>query len=166
MDFLSVFDSAPNSNGNRKPPSGLDAFDTATPFRPLQPGVYTARVVSGQYTQTKTKGEDCYRIVFQVTEGPHRGERVARVWTFGDRAVRYAKRDLAAFGLATAKQLLEPFPPIGREICCKLVVALQRGDDGSEFNDVKRVEVLRAEDSAAKPYLIDPDAPGDEGGPS
>ena len=164
MDFMNAFDSAPSGNG--KPPSGLDAFDNAKPFQPLPGAVYTARVVSGQYTQTKAKGEDCYRMVFEVTEGTERGERIARVWTFGDRAVRYAKRDLAAFGLSTAKQLLEPFPPTGREIYCKLTVALKRGDNGSEFNDVKRIDVLKAEDSAVKSYLIDPDAPGGVGGTS
>jgi hypothetical protein len=162
VNFMSAFDSAPaGSGGGTKPPSGLDAFDNAEPFRLLPAGVYTARVISGQYTQTRAKGEDAYRIAFEVSDGPHRGEQVPRIWTFGDRAVRYAKRDLAAFGLTTAKQLLEPFPPTGREIHCRLTVALQRGDNGSEFNDIKRIDVLRAEDSAAKPYLIDPD--GGEG---
>lgn len=164
MDFMNAFDSTPTGPAGGKPPSGLDAFDTAEPFRLLPAGVYIARVVSGQYTQTKTKGEDCYRMSFEVTEGPHRGERVPRIWTFGERAVRYAKRDLAAFGLTTAKQLLEPFPPTGRELYCRLTVALQRRDDGSEFNDIKRIDVLRAEDSVAKPFLIDPDA-GDGGVP-
>ena len=162
MDFMSAFDSVPNSNG--RPSSGLDALDTAKPFQPLPVGIYMARVVSGQYTQTKAKGEDCYRISFEITEGDQRGDHIARVWTFGDRAIRYAKRDLATFGLTSAKQLLEPFPPTGREIYCKLTVALQRGDNGSEFNDIKRIDVLKAEDSAAKPYLIDPDAPGGEEG--
>lgn len=172
LNYAGAFDSAPagnGSNGNgggRKPPSGLDGFDDAEPapeWAPLPAGMYTARVVSGTVSRTK-KGDDCYRMVFEVTDGEQRGRRVSRTWVFSERAVTYAKRDLAAFGLTTTKQLLEPFPPTGREVYVRLAVALQRGDNGSEFNDVKRIDVLRTEDSPAKPFLIDPDAETSEGG--
>lgn len=86
------------------------------------------------------------------------------MWVFTERAVAYAKRDLAVLGLTTGKQLLEPFPAMGREVYCRLFVASQRGDNGTEFNDVKKIDAVRTVDSAAKPYLIDPDASKCEGG--
>ena len=99
-------------------------------------------------------------MVFEVTGGELRGRRVSRTWVFSEKALGYAKRDLAPLGLTTSKQLLEPFPPVGREIHVRLTVALQRGDDGSAFNDVKRIDVLRTEDAPGKEFLIDPTAEG------
>src|SRR5207248_2208729 len=116
---------------NRKPPSGLDAFDNAEPapdFQPLPAGVFPAKIVSGSLTQTK-KGADCYRMTFEVVEGEQRGRRVTRTWVFSERAVAYAKRDLKEFGLLNSNHLLEPFPPPGVEIFCRLIIALQRGDN-------------------------------------
>lgn len=167
MNFTNAFDNT--GPGNGKPSSGLDAFDAtdAAPERKLIPaGMYPARIVSGSFTQT-TKGKDGYRIVFEVTEGEQRGNRVSRTWVFTEKAVAYAKRDLAAFGLTDSRKLLEPFPPAGREVYVRLAVAVQRGDDGSEFNDVKKIDVVRTEDSPAKDFLIDPSAAGNgksEGG--
>src|SRR5262245_61573882 len=110
MDFTTAFDSARNGgNGiGRQPPSGLDAFDSAEPapvYQPLPGGIYPARIVSVMVTQTR-KGADAYRVVFEVTEGDQRGRRLSRTWVFSDKAVGYAKRDLALFGLTTSKQLL------------------------------------------------------------
>lgn len=164
MNYSSAFDAAPGgntrSNGST---SGLDAFDNAKPFEPLPVGNYRARVVSGSIQQTR-KGDEGYRIVFEVTEGEFLGGRVSRIWVFTDKAIGYAKRDLAAFGLTTSKQLREPFPATGCEVYCRLTVALQRGDNGDTFNDVKRFDDIHFVDSAAKPFLIDPDAKGSEGG--
>lgn len=144
----------------------MDAFDKAEPapkYKPLPAGVYAARIVSGAFQTTK-KGADAYRIAFEVTEGEFIRRRVSRTWVFTDKAVAYAKRDLADLGLKTGKQLLEPWPPFGCEIYCRLIVAIHRGDDGTEFNDIKRIDNIRIQDSNAKPFLIDPDADASEGG--
>ena len=144
--------------------SFMDSFDKAEPapeYKPLPAGFYQARVVSGSYQQTK-KGDDAYKIVFEVSEGEHKGRRVPRTYVFTDKAVTYSKRDLAPFRLTTAKQFLEPWPPLGIEVYCRLLLALQRGNDGSEFNDIKRIDNHRFVDSAAKNFLIDPDK--NEGG--
>ena len=134
---------------------GLGRFDETAPapdFAPLPPGIYTARVLKGEYTTTRA-GADAYRIRFEVTEGPHAGKTVIRTWTFSERALPYTKRDLALFGLTTSAKLLTPFPEPGRDYIVRLVVALQRGDDGTEWNDIKRVTLL----SAGPP--TDPPAP-------
>lgn len=157
MSFSDAFDAAPNGAARKSGLTGFDDVTAAAAYSPLPAGIYpNCRIVSGSLVQTK-KGDDAYKMVFEVSEGEHRGRRVSRTWTFSQKAIAYAKRDLAAFGLTTSKQLLSPFPPTGREVYVKLTVALQRGDDGSEFNDVKRIDVVRSEDSPAAAFLIDPD---------
>jgi hypothetical protein len=165
VNYSNAFDTT-NPGPAGKPASGLDAFDTteaAAAWTPVPPGLYVARIVSGGLTRTK-KGDDAYRMAFEITEGEQRGRRISRTWTFTTKALTYAKRDLAAFGLTTMQQLLEPFPPAGREVYVRLVVALQRMDDGSESNDVKRIDVVRTADAPTKPFLIDPDAGAAERG--
>jgi hypothetical protein len=154
MDYTTAF---PANNGDSSD-SGLAGFDNAAAapaFEPLPPGVYNARVQRGEYTTTKA-GADAYRIRFEVTEGEHVGKTVIRTWTFGPRALPYTKRDLAIFGLTSSAQLLSPFPEPGREYLVRLVVALQRGDDGIERNDVKRIELIRVDTSPAAEFILPP----------
>lgn len=151
MDFSKAIPS-----GNGRPPGGIDGFDgaeAAPEFTPLPPGIYSARILRGEFTTTKA-GADAYRLRFQVTEGPDEGQTVIRTWTFGPKALPYTKRDLAPFGLTTSAQLLSPFPEPGREYLVRLVVALQRGDDGIERNDVKKIDLLRVVESPAAAFLL------------
>jgi hypothetical protein len=153
------------SSTNGKSAGGLEAFDAAEAapeFVPLPPGIYTARVLRGERTTTRA-GADAYRLRFEVTEGPHAGKTVIRTWTFGPRALPYTKRDLAPFGLTTSAKLLSPFPEPVREYLVRLVVALQRGDDGREFNDIKRIELVRVNESPAAAFMLPPRQ--GEGGP-
>lgn len=159
MNFTNAFGGA-----NGKPPSGIDAFDTAEAapeFTPIPPGIYAARVQQGEFTTTKA-GADAYRMRFEISEGSEKGRTVVRTWTFSTKAVQYTKRDLAPFGLTTSAQLLSQFPPTGKEYHVRLVVALQRGDDGIERNDVKKIDVLHVVDSPAAAFML---PAGGEGGP-
>ena len=72
----------------------------------------------------------------------------------------------APFGLTTSAKLLSPFPEPGRDYIVRLVVALQRGDDGIERNDVKRIDLVRVDESPAAAFMIPPPptAQRDEGG--
>lgn len=159
MNFTNAI---PSINGT--PSSGLAAFDrveAAPEFTPIPPGIYSARVLRGEYCSTKAGGE-AYRIRFEITEGPHAGKTVIRTWTFGPKALPYTKRDLTPFGLTTSAKLLSPFPEPGREYLVRLVVALQCGDDGIERNDVKRIDLVRVSESPIAAFLL----PGSsEGGP-
>jgi len=149
MSLSQIFNSNNNTGG------GLDAFDSTPPapdFAPLPAGTYTAVIAHGELVQTRS-GNDGYRIRFEVTEGPHAGKTLIRIWTFSPKALPYARRDLAPFGLTSSAALLAPFPPAGQEFRVRLVVALLRNDDGREFNDIKRVTLL----SAGPP--TDPPAP-------
>lgn len=157
MDFSNAI---PSTNG--KPAGGIDAFDAteaAPEFAPLPPGVYPARVLRGEYCSTRG-GADAYRLRFEVTEGPHAGKTVIRTWTFGAKALPYTKRDLSPFGLTTTAKLLSAFPEPGREYLVRLVVALQRGDDGREFNDIKRVDIIRIVESPAAAFVLPPQGEG------
>jgi hypothetical protein len=158
MDFTNAI---PSANGT--PAGGIDAFDqaeAAPEFTPVPPGIYSARVLRGEYCTTRA-GADAYRLRFEITEGEQKGKTVIRTWTFGPKAVAYTKRDLAPFGLTTSAKLLSPFPEACREYLVRLVVALQRGDDGIERNDVKRIEVLRIDESPAAAFMLPP--PGEGG---
>jgi len=159
MDFTNAF-----TGTNGKPAAGIDGFDAAQPapeFTPIPPGIYSARVVRGEYTTTKA-GADAYRLKFEVTEGEQKGKSVLRTWTFGTKALPYTKRDLAPFGLTSTAQLLSPFPPVGREYLVRLIVVMQRGDDGIERNDIKRIDVLRVVESPAAAFILPEQS---EGGP-
>jgi len=156
MDFTNVF-----SSTNGKQAGGLGAFDAVEPapeFTPLPSGVYTARVLKGEYTTTRT-GTDAYRMRFEVAEGPHAGRTVIRTWTFSPKALPYTKRDLAPFGLTSSAKLLSPFPEPGREYFVRLVVALQRGDDGREFNDIKKIDIIRVDESPVTAFMLPPTPP-------
>jgi hypothetical protein len=148
MDFTS---SIPSDNGG-----GLNAFDSAEPapeFTPLPAGVYSARVVRGEYCTTRA-GADAYRMRFEITEGPYTGRTLIRTWTFGPKALAYTKRDLSLFGLTTSAALLSPFPGPSREYLVRLVVALQRTDDGGEWNDIKKIDVIRVNESPAARFML------------
>jgi hypothetical protein len=159
MDYTNAI---PGANG--KPVAGIDAFDDAEPapeFTPVPPGIYSARVMRGEFTTTKA-GADAYRLRFEITEGEQKGKSVIRTWTFGAKALPYTKRDLAVFELTTSAKLLSPFPEAGQDYLVRLVVALQRGDDGIQRNDIKRIELLRIIDSPVSPFILPVTA---EGGP-
>jgi hypothetical protein len=115
--------------------------------------------VKGEYVTTRS-GADAYRMTFEVTDSPHAGRTLIRTWTFTPKALPYTKRDLGAFGLATSQQLLSPFPEPGREYIVRLTVVLQRGDDGVERNDVKRLEVLRVVESPVAQFIVTPEGEG------
>jgi hypothetical protein len=151
-----------NALPNQPATGGLAAFgtaDTAPEFKPLPPGIYTARVSKGEFTTTKA-GAEAYRMRFEVVEGDQTGQTVIRLWTFGPKALPYTQRDLKDFGLTTPAQLLSPFPEPGREYLVRLVVAKQIGDDRVERNDIKKIDVLSVTDSPAAAYTLPPLAEG------
>jgi hypothetical protein len=160
---MDLTNAIPSTNG--APPGGIDHFDTAEAapeFLPLPPGIYSARIVRGEYTKTRA-GADAYRMRFAVTEGPHEGKTIIRMWTFGPKALPYTKRDLVPFGLTTSAKLLSPFPEAGRDYLVRLVVALQRGDDGIERNDVKRIDLVRVDESPAAAIMLPTPGEGGQG---
>ena len=159
MDFRNAI---PSNNGIGTPPGGIDGCDAAEPapeFTPIPGGTYQARVLRGEYCSTRA-GAEAYRLRFEIVEGEHSGKTVIRTWTFGEKALGYTKRDLAPFGLTTSAKLLSPFPETGREYLVRLVVALQRGNDGIERNDIKRIDDIRVVDSPAAAFMLPEEGEG------
>ena len=151
MDYVAAL-----KNHHLQAEGGIDAFDTveaAPEFTVLPPGVYKARVLRGEYKTTKD-GAEAYRILFEVVEGPYEGQIVGRTWTFGAKALPYTKRDLTKLGLSTKVQLLSPFPEFGHDYIVQLVVVRRCDDNGTEWNDVKRIEVIDIEETPAARYAI------------
>jgi hypothetical protein len=149
------------TNGNKG--GGIGGFDSAEPapeFSPIPPGVYEARIVRGEYCTTRA-GDDAYRMKFEIVKGEQVGKTCIRMWTFGAKALPYSKRDLAPFGLTTSEKLLSQFPEPTREYLVKLVVALQKGDDGIDRNDIKRVQILSIADSPASEFILPADGEGE-----
>jgi hypothetical protein len=145
-----------------KPSGGIHNFDAVEPAPQMElipGGVYIAVVVHGELVQTRS-GNDGYRIKFKIIEGPHAGRFAFRTWSFSERALAYAKRDLAQFGLTSSAMLLAPFPPVGREYRVKLWIVLQRGDDGREFNDIKKLDVIRIDKSPIAEFILPTQAGG------
>lgn len=155
LDFNKAIPATPSATGNGGGIHNFDTAEAAPEFSPVPPGVYVGKVKSGEYTATR-KGDDAYRIRFEITEGEHAGKTVPRLWTFGPKAITYTKRDLTPFGLTTAPALLLPFPPAGKEYRVRLVVALQTGDDGVTRNDIKKIDVLEVKDTADAEFLLPP----------
>ncbi len=160
MDFSSALPGN-NGKGNGGGIGDFDAAAAAPEYSPLPPGIYSARILEGKYSSTRA-GADAFRMRFEVTEGVQAGKTVIRTWTFGPKALGYTKRDLAPFGLTTTAKLLSQFPEAGRDYLVRLVVALQRGDDGIERNDLKRIDIVKVGDSPAAEFLLSPPS---EGGP-
>ena len=162
MDYSTAFTNGTPGN-HAGGIAGFDTAEAAPEFAPVPPGIYAALAERGEFTTTRS-GAEAYRLRFRITDGPQAGKSVVRTWTFGPKALAYTKRDLAPFGLTTTAQLLAPFPEAGRTYRVRLVVALQRGDDGIERNDIKRIEQLGIDTHPATAFALSPLPGAGEGG--
>ena len=111
----------------------------AEDFAPLPPGEYVAHIVGAELSATKTKGTPSYKLVFRVLEGEHQGRQFWHDVYLTPAALPLAKRDLAKLGVTALEQLERPLPP---GIRCQVKIILRRDDDGTEFNRVKRFDVV------------------------
>ena len=129
----------------------------AEDFAPLPSGEYVARIVGGELFTSKTKGTAGYKLAFRVLEGDHQGRQFWHDVWLTPAALRMAKRDLAKLGVGALKQLERPLPP---GIRARVKLALRRDDDGTEYNRVRRFEVVGIDPPEADVF-----APGDRAEP-
>src|SRR5208283_1252323 len=113
--------------------------EAAKDFAPLPAGEYTCHVIAADPFNAKTKGTPGVKIVFRVIEGDHQGRHVWHDSWLTPAALSQSKRDLGKLGVTALEQLERPLPP---GIRCKVKVTLRKDDDGSEYNRVKRFEVV------------------------
>ncbi|HYT87443.1 MAG TPA: hypothetical protein VEL76_01885 [Gemmataceae bacterium] len=123
----------------------------ADDFKPLPPGNYVFRIVSGELFTSKRETPG-YKLALEVTGGEHEGRRVWHDLWLTAPALPMAKRDLAKIGLTKPEQLEQPLPS-GILIRGRLVI--HRDDDGNEVNKLKYFEYVGIEPGDAFEPKID-----------
>ena len=113
--------------------------EAAKDFAPLPMGEYVAHIVVGNLFTSRRNGTPGYKLTFKVLEGDHCGRQFWHDIWLTPAALSIAKRDLGKLGVTDMEQLERPLPP---GIRCSVNLALRREDDGSEFNSVRRFNVL------------------------
>lgn len=113
--------------------------EAAQDFAPLPNGEYVARIIAGELFTGRTNGTPGYKLAFKVLEGDHAGRQFWHDIWLTPAALPMAKRDLGKLGVKDLEQLERPLPP---GIRCKVKLAQRRDDDGSEYNRVRRLDVL------------------------
>lgn len=129
--------------------SAWHTTEAAQDLAPLPPGDYIATIESGEPFASKTKGTGGYKLVFRIVEGEHTGRRFWHDVWLTEAALSMTKRDLAKIGVSSLDQLERPLP---QGIVCTVKLVLRRDDDGTEFNRVKRFDVLRIESPTPDPF--------------
>lgn len=131
--------------------------EAAGDFEPLPPGVYVARIATGELFTARTNGTPGYKLTFVVLEGEHAGQKFWHDVWLTEAALPMAKRDLAKLGVVSLEQLDSPLP---KGIRARAHVVLRKGDDGTEFNRIRTFEVIGID-----PPDVDPFAPAEPPGP-
>ena len=169
---MSNFRDALNDNANdlaafdtATTPDDLAAFDDATGSTHIPAGWYDCAVVCGELVTTK-KGKPAFRLTLDVADGPHRGFRLWRYFTFENPAnANRAKAALAPLGLRTSADLRRPFPGAGRTVRLRVLVTVQDRPDATKGNNIERFEVLEDRRVETNPNAVNPgDFAGAEGG--
>lgn len=147
--------------------SGDDFFndwnstDAADDFPPLPPGDYVGDLMDATLG-TSRQGTPCWTVTYEIQEpAEYVGRRIWHAFWLTKKALSMTKRDLKKLGVTDPSQLEQPLPVIFR---CKLRVALKSSDDGREFNQVIRFEVLETIEYEPDEFAPtdDGDAPADE----
>lgn len=113
--------------------------EAADEFGPLPPAEYTAHIIDGDLEQSRSKGTPGYKLTFKIIDGDYTGRQFWHDVWLTEAALPQAKRDLGKLGVADLSQLEQPLP---RFIRVKAKVVLRRDDDGTEYNRVRRFDVI------------------------
>ncbi|GIW97053.1 MAG: hypothetical protein KatS3mg111_0386 [Pirellulaceae bacterium] len=126
-----------------------DASDEAEDYGPLPPGEYVAHVASGELFTSRTNHTPGYKLTFRLIEGEYAGRLVWHDLWLTPAAIPLTKRDLGKLGVTSLEQLERPIP-LG--IRCRVKVVLRRDDDGTEYNRVRRFDVLGIDKPESDPF--------------
>jgi hypothetical protein len=135
-----------------------NSTEVAEDFGPLPSGEYIARIIDGRLFAGRTNGTPGYKLTFKVLEGDHAGRQFWHDIWLTPAALPMAKRDLGKLGVTDIQQLERSLPP---GIRCRVALAVRRDDDGTEFNRVRRFDVLGIE--KPEPDAFAPSTPADAG---
>lgn len=111
----------------------------AEDFGPLPSGEYVARIIAGELEQSRSNSTPGYKLTFKVLEGEYAGRQFWHDIWLTPAALPMAKRDLGKLGVTSLDQLEQRLPA---RLRCKVKLALRRNDDGTEYNKVRRFDVI------------------------
>jgi hypothetical protein len=141
--------------------------EAAEDFAPLPGGDYVARIIAGELCNSHSKSTPGYKLTFKVIEGEYTGRQFWYDIWLTPAALPMAKRDLGKLGVTSLEQLDNPLPSGMR---CAVKLVLRKDDDGSEYNKVRRFDVIRIDEpepdafAPAESETSDAVADGDESG--
>ena len=127
------------NDGSHRLHQAWDKTEAAGDFAPLPAGKYVAHITGGELTTSRRNVTPGYKLTFRVLEGEHAGRQFWHDIWLTEAALPMSKRDLAKLGVTSLDQLDQPLPP---GIRCKVKLTLRKDDDGSEFNRVRRFDVI------------------------
>ena len=104
--------------------------------KPVPHGQYRCRVTKGEF-QTSSKGNEGYRLTFEIVGGEHQGRKLWKTYYFTESARAYSRGELAKFGLVEERHFKEPFPG-DKVIHCTVFVTVTASERG-EANEIQRI---------------------------
>jgi hypothetical protein len=106
---------------------------------PIPPGKYIAHLRDAEPFKARQRETPGIKLHFEIIEGDYKGRRAwYDIWLTAA-AKSQAVRDFKKLGIKSREQLEGPIP---RWIRCRLHVAINKSDNGEEYNRVKTFEVL------------------------
>jgi hypothetical protein len=119
----------------------------AADFAKLPSGVYEAEATKGELFHSRS-GTPGYKLTWKITEGEYVGRLVWQDLWLTPAAMPYTKTTLRKLGLTS------PEDSLTAGIVCAVQVVLRTKDDGSQYNEVKRIEYLRREVDPFSPEAV------------
>ena len=147
-----------NGDGDRLR-QAWDTTEAAGELTPLPTDEYIAHIIAGTLETGKTRGTPGYKLTFKVCVGEYTGRQFWHDLWLTEAALPITKRDLAKLGVTSLDQLEQPLP---RGIRCLCQVVLRRGDDGIEYNKVRKFTVIGIDEPEADAFAPDDDGTPDE----
>lgn len=126
-----------------------DSTAAAGEMGPLPAGNYSADIVKGELTASKTNSTPGYTLEFVVTEGEFLHRRFWHTCYLTPLAVPGTKRDLAKIGVSDLSQLDNPLPAIFH---CSVRLVLHKDDQGEERNKIRQFAVTGFADKPRDAY--------------
>jgi hypothetical protein len=129
----------------------------APEFGPVPAGIYEAHLIGKDAFRAGT-GTPGIKLTFSIlNDGPYKGRRQWYDIWLSEANSPNARRDFAKLGIHEKSQIDLPLPT-DKRIRCRIVVVVDKIDNGDLFNKVKRFEAIGLD-----PVEADPFAPKDSG---
>jgi Protein of unknown function (DUF669) len=125
-----------------------DSTKAADDLKPLPNGEYRCNVASGELFNARS-GTPGYKLKLVVLEGEHAGRVLWHDLWITDAALPMTKRDLGKLGITEHEQMERPLP---EGIIVQAKVAFCTDDDGTEYNRVRRLNVVAIEPPEPEPF--------------